>query len=75
MKPQTLYNDHDKATEVAVWVTVSLVIAYLSAMGWWIVHEWNTPIKEYRVYDIGGWAVGASLGKMLFKKVFNHDKG
>lgn len=65
----------DREGAVALLILLAVVILYLAAMALWIMYEWNKPVTEYKIYDLGGHAVALQLSRRIYRKLFRKDKG
>lgn len=65
----------DREGLIALVILIVVVLSYLVGMYLWLVHEWNIPVKEYRVIDAGGNIVAARVSIMLHKWLFKRAKG
>jgi hypothetical protein len=65
----------DREGAIALLVLLIVILGYLVGMCLWLLHEWNIPVKEYRVIDAGGNIVAARVSVLLYKWLFKRDKG
>jgi hypothetical protein len=65
----------DREGAVALLILLAVVLLYLAAMALWIMYEWNKPVTNYKIYDLGGHAVAMKLTQKIYKKLFRKDKG
>jgi hypothetical protein len=75
MKSLVKYWHQDKEGMISLLILLAIVIMYLAAMALWILYEWNKPVTEYKIYDLGGHALALQLSRKIYRKLFHKDKG
>lgn len=75
MKTITRYWNQDRDGSISLLILFAIVLLYVSAMVIWLLYEWNKPVTQYRIYDIGGHALAARLTVKVWNKLFKRDRG
>lgn len=75
MKALSKHWHQDKDGAVALLILIAFVLLYLTAMFLWIRYQITRPVIDWRVHDIVGNALGYKLGRKLYKKIFERNRG